>query len=281
MSGTIQWLVTGVSGAEGPLVDQHGRIFMVEPGKGGVLEIHPDGSKHDIARYDGVPAGLQLDRENNIWIADMKKGILKLTIPQPEQLGELSHEVSTFEDKPIRGCNDCYFDTKGNLYFTAPAGSSGEKAEGELFCRKADGQVVKLDDGFMFCNGLAVTADDSTLIVAETFTKKLWAYDITKPGEVTHKRIWATLPGDHKGGPDGMDFDIQGNLLATNWGGFALEIYDPKGTHIGQIKTPFHAPSNVHFMGPDSKQIIITEHACQGMWQLEHFCTGQKQYGWL
>jgi gluconolactonase len=275
MAGMIQWHVVNVAGAEGPLVDQHGRIFMVEPSKGGVLEILPDGGRRDLARYDGVPAGLQLDRDNHIWIADMKKGILKLTLD-----GVLTPVVDTFEDKPIRGCNDCCFDSHGNLYFTAPAGSSGEKPEGELFCRKADGQVVRLDGGFQFCNGLAVTADDATLIVAETYTKKLWAYDIDKPGQVSNKRVWGVLPGEHKGGPDGLDFDIQGNLLATNWGGYAIEIFDPNGRHIGKIHTPFHAPSNLHFRGPGSRDLLITEHMCNGLWQVEHFCPGQRQYGW-
>lgn len=275
MAGTIQWHAVGIQGAEGPLVDNEGRIFMVEPSKGGVLEVLLDGKTRDLVRYDGVPAGLQLDRNDDIWIADMRKGILRVT-----HEGVLTHEVSTFDGKPIRGCNDCYFDSKGNLYFTAPAGSSGDVPEGEVFCRLNDGHVVRLDGGYRFCNGIAVSADDSLLIVAETHTKKLWAFDITAPGVVTNKRVWGVLPGEHKGGPDGLDFDADGNLLATNWGGYAVEIFDPTGKHIGQIRTPFHAPSNVHFRGPDSKELLITEHQCQGLWQVTHTTTGQRQYGW-
>ncbi|MCX5659792.1 MAG: SMP-30/gluconolactonase/LRE family protein [Planctomycetota bacterium] len=275
MTAPIVCIARDISGAEGPCIDHQGRIFMVGPDEGRLLEVSPDGKTRDLVKYDGIPAGLQLDPNNDFWVADMKRGLLRVT-----HEGKLIEEVVTFEGKPIRGCNDCIFDTQGHLYFTAPGGSSKAKAVGEVFCRRADGKVTRLDAGYHFCNGLVVTADDRTLIVAETYTKKLWAFDIVEPGVVRNKRHWATLPGDHEGGPDGMDLDSRGYLLATNWGGQAIEIFNPAGTHVGQIKTPFACPSNVHFMGPGSRELLITEHNTHGIWKTTHTCEGQRQYGW-
>lgn len=271
----ITCIVKDIPGAEGPCIDHDGRIFMVGPNQGRVLEVSRDGATRDLVKYDGIPAGLQLDRNNDLWIADMKRGVLRVNHD-----GKLFEEAVTFDGKPIRGCNDCSFDSKGNLYVTAPAGSGANKPVGELFCRLAGGKLVKLDDGFQFCNGLAVSGDDRTLIVAETETKKLWAYDIAEPGVARNKRHWGTLPGDYKGGPDGIDFDAEGHLLATSWGGGAIEIFDPQGNHIGKIETPFKRVSNVHFLGPGSKEVIITEHDTHGLWKTTHWCAGQKQYGW-
>jgi gluconolactonase len=275
MPHDFKLIVRDIKGAEGPCVDLQGRVFMVGPNQGRIIQVNPDGSTRDIAKYDGIPAGLQLDRAGNLWCADMKRGVTKVTAE-----GVLTYEVTTFEDKPIRGCNDCSFDSQGNLYLTAPAGSGKGKPNGEVYCRLSNGEVRRLDTGYEFCNGLAVSSNDALLIVAETMTKKLWAFDITAPGVVANKRHWATLPGTHEGGPDGIDFDEQGHLLATNWGGSAIEIFDPTGNHLGQIKTPFAKPSNVHFKGPGSKELLITEHDTHGLWQTTHDCAGQKQYGW-
>lgn len=276
MTPTMECLVRDVKGAEGPCVTNDGRVFMVGPNEGRVLEVLPDGTTRDLVKYDGIPAGLQLDRNGDLWCADMKRGVLRITLA-----GEIHEEATRFEDAPIRGCNDCYFDSAGNLYFTAPAGSSDEKPVGEVYCRLTSGRVVRLDSGYQFCNGIAVSADDRLLVVAETFTKTLWGFDIHEPGVVTNKRVWGKLPGDHKGGPDGIDFDVAGNLLATNWGGGAVEIFDPRGTHVGQIQTPFQRPSNVHFLAPGSATLLITEHDTHGLWRTAHERAGQRQYGWM
>ena len=266
-------IAEGIGGAEGPVFDHDGRFICVWPGKGQLLVVNlEDGSTTELVNTGGVPAGLQVDRNNDIWVADMKRGILRVT---PDR--QVIHEVAQFEDAPIRGCNDCALDGSGGLYFTAPAGSSAEKPVGEIYCRKADGSVRKLDGGFRFCNGLAVNIEDSLLVVAETFTKKLWAYDIVKQGEVANRREFATLSGDHRGGPDGIDFDDQGHLLATNWGGSAIEVFSPDGTMIEKIDLPIAQPSNIHFGGADRKDLYITEHSTPGIIRTRWRHAGQPE----
>ena len=56
---------------------------------------------------------------------------------------------------------------------------------GEVYCRLVDGAVRKLDQGYAFSNGLVVPADNSLLIVAETFSKRLFSYGIDEPGRVS------------------------------------------------------------------------------------------------
>ena len=252
-----------IPGSEGPVFDRDGRFFVVAPDRGAILLVdEASGTTREHANTGGVPAGLQVDALNHLWVADMKLGILSVS---PE--GDVADGVREFDGQPIRGCNDCAFDSKWNLYFTAPEGSNGEQRVGEVFCRTANGDVHRLDDGYAFCNGLAVTADDATLIVAETFTKSLWAYDIDQPGKVSGKRLFAQLPGEHPGGPDGLDFDVEGNLLAAHWGSSSIDVFDPGGALLERIGTPFDKPSNVHFGGPDGKSLYITEHTNNAVWR--------------
>ena len=62
-------------------------------------------------------------------------------------------------------------------------------------------------DGIAFPNGMAVTPDNSTLIVAESFGKKLTAFEIAGDGALSHGRLWADLDG---GVPDGICLDAEG-----------------------------------------------------------------------
>jgi gluconolactonase len=269
----IKKLASDIEGSEGPVLNSKGEFFMVAPNHGLIVAVSDAGEVTTFADTKGIPAGLQCDPDDTIWCADMKLGLVSIT---PD--GVVHDEITEFEGAPMRGCNDCAFDPDGNLYITAPGGSSADEPVGELYCRTTAGEALKLDDGFAFCNGIGVNNDGTLLIVAETMTKSLWAYDIISPGKVENKRLWATHPDDGLG-PDGMDFDTAGNLLVAHWGGSSIDVFDPSGALIERIKTPFEKPSNVHFGGPDRRDIYITEHDENGLWLLESWKhQGQLQY---
>jgi gluconolactonase len=274
-SSSVTQIAFDIPGSEGPLVTPNGRIFVVAPSVGAILEIAPGGRKTVLAQTGGAPAGLQLHRDGSLWVADMKRGILRVTLD-----GAVSEEVTAFEGQRLRGCNDCSFDSEGHLYFTAPAGSSATKPFGELFCRLNSGEVIRLDAGFAFCNGLAISTDDRLLIVAETFTKKLHGYRLDGPGKVREKFLFATLPDVSSVGPDGIDFDERGRLLVTHYGAARLEVYASDGAREFGFPLPFDKPSNVHFAGPGSRRLLITEHTHHGVWETEWDCAGQTQFGW-
>jgi sugar lactone lactonase YvrE len=56
-------------------------------------------------------------------------------------------------------------------------------------------------DGIAFPNGMALTPDNATLIIAESWGKRLTAFDIAADGSLSNRRVWADL-GD--GVPDGI-----------------------------------------------------------------------------
>lgn len=60
---------------------------------------------------------------------------------------------------------------------------------------RPDGTVTKAADGLLFPNGMALTADGGTLIVAETFGAWLTAFAVAADGTLTDRRIWADLSG--------------------------------------------------------------------------------------
>src|SRR5262245_22117640 len=67
-----------------------------------------------------------------------------------------------------------------------------------------DGSVRQLADGLAFPNGMAVTPDNATLIVAESHARRLTASEIAAEGSLSNRRVWADLDG---GVPDGICID--------------------------------------------------------------------------
>jgi sugar lactone lactonase YvrE len=70
-------------------------------------------------------------------------------------------------------------------------------------------------DDLAFPNGMAITPDGATLIVAESYANRLTAYDITQYGRLGGRRVWAETPGDH---PDGICLDAEGALWYADVG---------------------------------------------------------------
>jgi sugar lactone lactonase YvrE len=107
------------------------------------------------------------------------------------------------------GWNEIVADGRGNVYINGAGFDlmAGEKfAPGIIAVATADGSVRQVADGIAFPNGMTVTPDNSTLIIAESYGKQLTAFDIAADGGLSNRRVWADL-GD--GAPDGICLDAE------------------------------------------------------------------------
>jgi sugar lactone lactonase YvrE len=104
--------------------------------------------------------------------------------------------------------NDIVVDGRGATYvndigFKFPG---GEFRPGVIVLVAPDGGVRKVADDLAFPNGMAVTPDNKTLIVAESYACRLTAFDISSEGSLSGRRVWAGV-NDH---PDGVCLDAEG-----------------------------------------------------------------------
>ena len=84
-------------------------------------------------------------------------------------------------------------DGRGNAYvnnigFDFP---DGEFAPGLIALVSQDGTPRQVAENLSFPNGMAITSDNSTLIVAESYAGMLTAYDIAPDGDLSRRRVWA------------------------------------------------------------------------------------------
>ena len=206
----------------------------------------------------------------DLFVADRKKGIIAISSD-----GKIRMIVDRYQGKTFNGPNDLIFDSKGNLYFTDPHGSSAENPFGCLYRLSADGQIACLASGLAFPNGLVLSRDERYLFVADTRKNRILRYVLDPPPFRSY--VFSQLSGGW--GPDGMAFDVAGNLYVAHYGGGDVIILNPKGEVIEQVAVGGLHPTNVAFGGPKRRTVYVTEVATGSVYRFDADFQGLPLYG--
>jgi len=203
----LKTLMTGLVFGESPRWGDDGRLWLADWGAQEILAVDLEGQTEVMVRlrfpsfqpicFDWLPDGRLL-------IVSSKDGLLL----RREGDGSLvTHADLAGVD---RGFNEVVVDSRGNAYVNGGGFDlmAGEKfAPGIVAVVTSSGSARRVADCIAFPNGMAVTPDNSTLIVAESYGKKLTAFDIAADGSLSNRRVWADL---HDGVPDGICLDVEG-----------------------------------------------------------------------
>jgi sugar lactone lactonase YvrE len=156
--------------------------------------------------------------------------------------------------------SDGIVDAKGRLYvgdigynFLDPAAKPVETCV--IVLVRPDGRASVVADKLFFPNGMVITPDGQTLIVAETIGHRLTAFDIQDDGSLSNRRVWAQLRDDVT--PDGICLDAQGAVWAANPEGNDKVVRIRAGgqiTHRIDVTTKAYA---VMQGGPQRKHLFI------------------------
>ena len=117
------------------------------------------------------------------------------------------------------GWNEITVDGRGNVYINTINFDFADfndvlttgKAPGKIALVTPDGEAREVASEIAFPNGMVVTPDNTTLIVAESFAQRLTAFDIASDGSLSNRRTWAEPVG-----PDGICLDADGCVWASS-----------------------------------------------------------------
>ncbi len=198
----LKTLMTGLAFGESPRW-HNGRLWFSDFGAQEVVVVDLDGKSEVIARVPGTPMGLGFLPDGRLLIISMRDGLLLRREHDGSLVthADLSHlSRYPWSDMVVDGRGNAYI---GNLGFNFPG---GEFAPGILVLVTPDGLVRQVAEGCAFANGMVVTPDNATLILAESYGHRLTAFDIDATGLLSNRRVWADL-GD--GYPDGICLDAE------------------------------------------------------------------------
>jgi sugar lactone lactonase YvrE len=170
-----------------------------------VLRVGDDGAVQVVASVPSFPMCIEHLPDGRLLIVSSAER--RLVRREPDGTLVTHADLSGLSERAAIG-NDIVVDGRGNIYvndvgFDFPG---GEVRPGWVALVTPDGAPRKVADGLMFPNGMAVTPDNRTLIVAESYGRCLTAFDIANDGELSGRRVWAAVDGP----PDGICLDAEG-----------------------------------------------------------------------
>jgi len=181
-----QILLGGVVFGESPRW-HGGRLWFSDWGAREVVTVDLAGRRDVVQRMSTFPFSLD-------WLPDGRL----LIVSDELQRQEPDRSLVTHADLSHLGAawNEIVVDGRGNAYINQ-AGfdlmSGAEPASGTIALATPDGLARQVADEVWFPNGMAVTPDNSTLIVAESYRSWLTAFDIGQGGDLSNRRVWADL----------------------------------------------------------------------------------------
>ena len=186
----VQILMSGLAFPESPRWHDD-RLWFSDWGAHEVIAVDFEGESEVIVRVPTVPFCIDWLPDGRLLIVSGREGLLLRREPD----GSLVTHVD------LRGLsdetwNEIVVDGRGDAYINGGPGIIALVAP--------DGSTRRVAEGIAFPNGMAVTPDNSTLIIAESHAQRLTAFDIAADGNLSHRRVWADLGDSY---PDGICID--------------------------------------------------------------------------
>ncbi len=199
----VRTLLTGLGFGESPRWHE-GRTWFCNWGRQEVVAVDLHGKSEVIVRVPTtIPFCIDWLPNGRLLIVSGQERLLLCKEPD----GSL---VTHADLRPLsdHGCNEIVVDGRGNAYVNGGGfDRPGKGPLGIIALVTPDGSSRQVAEDFAFPNGMAVTPDNSTLIIAESHGKKLTGFDIAADGSLSNRRVWADLG---EGVPDGICIDADG-----------------------------------------------------------------------
>lgn len=181
-----------------------GRLWLSDWGARRILALDGDGATEVVAELPALPFCFDWLPDGRMLIVSGREGLLLRREPD----GSLATHADLARLAPPPW-NDIVVDGQGNAYvgctgFDFPG---GDFAPGIVALVTPGGAAREVADGVAFPNGVALTPDGATLILAESYARRLTAFEVGDDGGLAGRRTWADL-GD--GVPDGICLDAEG-----------------------------------------------------------------------
>ncbi len=257
------------------------RLWFSDWGTQEVIAVDLDGKSEVILHGPALPLCVDWLPDGRLLLVSARDGLLLRREPD----GSLVTHGDLKEASDPAAVNELVVDARGNAYVNGGSFNmmAGEPfAPGVIAMIAPDGSAREVADGLAFPNGMLVMPDASTLVVAESYAKRLTAFENDADGGLSNRRVWADL-GD--GVPDSICADAENAIwyadvpnkrcvrvreggkvldrIHLDRGCFACALGGPDGTTLFMLAQEWNGPSNM-LKGPRSGVVLTTQAPAAG-----------------
>lgn len=274
----------GLRFPEGPVVLPDGDILVAEIERGTLTRVKMDGTTTVVADLGGGPNGAALGPDGAVYVCNNGgfefAEVSGLMVPGHQAHGYGGGSIQRVDlatgkaetlythagDVALRGPNDIVFDAHGGFWFTDHGKSRDRERDttGVFYATPDGNRIEEVIFPLMAPNGVGLSPDGGTLYVAETFTGRVWAFELAGPGRIGGE---ANLLG-HQGrlllAPGGLNLfdslavDGEGHVCVATLLNGGITTVSPDGADVVHIPFPDPLTTNICFGGPELRTAYIT-----------------------
>lgn len=260
----LRTIADGYSFLEGPRW-RDDRLYASDFYTGRVVAFDEDGGASTVATVPGQPSGLGFTPGGDLLVVSMTdRAVLRIDDGALVEVADLRGVASWH-------CNDMLVDPAGRAYvgnFGWDSESDPRIVPADLALVAPDGSVSVAAPGLEFANGMVLSEDGRTLLVAETFAARITAFDVAADGSLSGRRAWATFADGtirtvpealacDAPLPDGMALDAEGAVwLGDAAGRGALRVCEG-GAIVERIEVPGQAVYALALGGRDRRTLYM------------------------
>lgn len=292
LGSMVTELVAGLQFPEGPVLCADGSLLVSEMAAGRLTRVAPDGTTELFAETGGGPNGLARLGDGRFvvcqnggsrfgvgrWPYEFGEGVqlfrpmgaAEHPVPPAVQLvsaaGHVSTLATTFLDAagrslPLVRPSDVCADGLSGFYLTDGGTVQGRsRTITGLLHGTVDGGLQEVVYPLEMPNGVALSPDGGTLYVAETRTRRIWAFEVVAPGVIGRARSLATVPSGgpmNVGGADGLCVGPAGHVVVATLGTGGVTVFTPDGDLWGAIPADDPMTTNVT-VSADGSRLYVT-----------------------
>ena len=277
-------ITRGLEFPEGPIAMPDGSVLLVEIKRGTLTRVRPDGRTEVVAECGGGPNGAAIGPDGAVYVCNNggfewhEQGGFLVPGHQPESYrggsiqrvdlgsGRVETLYTECDGHPLRGPNDLVFDRHGGFWFTDHGKTRPrDRDRTGVYYARPDGSAIRevifpLDAP----NGIGLSPDGTRLYVAETWTGRVWGWEVVGPGELAFPPalgpqtgvLVAGLPGYQL--LDSLAVDGAGNVCVATLINGGITVMSPDGSSIEHVPTDDPLTTNICFGGNDLRTAYVT-----------------------